>query len=451
MVQDTYKRITFSGSATLGGNNSRVTVADSASMRVAAQAAACFRFKIPQQVPGSYHTLIDKITPGGGWPGFMVLFNAISDRLEVYADGGGVTLTIINLLKYGEIVHLVVNFNNTTGNIEAYYNGVFVGSAAYASLTATAAITRIGIRSDDATGGMRGDMYEAQLYNRYLTEAEIAWNYRHPNNPKRRGCVLNLVQNTIDIPAAGAWKDVSPQTGNNGTITNATTSKYPAIRAGANALFFPTVAASDKVDCGNGASLNPALTGLISGDFWIKTVKGKSGGFVIADKWGANQGWSFIWDVGSKTIYLYSDVGNAILTVPIDDFIDGTWKHVVFTHTAGAATGEIYVNGVNKTNTRTIRALTNSATNLIVANNNASTYASVGGYTAAARIYNRILSAAEVLYNFQHPNNAIKRGRVLDLSPESLYGTRWYDLSGNANHGTITGAIAKNIGLLTGR
>ena len=63
----------------------------------------------------------------------------------------------------------------------------------------------------------------------------------------------------------------------------------------------------------------------------------------------------------------------------------------------------------------------------------------------SARLYNRILTAAEVKYNFAHPNNPKRRGLVLNLSQESLYGTQWQDLSGNANHGTITGAIAKNI------
>jgi len=63
----------------------------------------------------------------------------------------------------------------------------------------------------------------------------------------------------------------------------------------------------------------------------------------------------------------------------------------------------------------------------------------------SARLYNRILTAEEVAYNYRHPNNPKRRGLVLNLSQESLYGTQWQDLSGNANHGTITGAIAKNI------
>jgi hypothetical protein len=233
--------------------------------------------------------------------------------------------------------------------------------------------------------------------------------------------------------------------GNNGTITNATTSTYNRINAGRNALFFPTAAGSDMVDCGNGASLNPALTGLISGEFWIKTAKNynPSGGFHVAGKWAANQGWEFGWLIG-RTFYLYSDVGGAISSVVIPDLTDGTWKHVAFTHTAGAATGEIYVNGVNKTSGRTIRALTNSASNLKVGNHGG-LMAPVGGYIAAARIYNRILTAAEVAYNYTHPNTPIRRGLVLNLSQESLYGTQWVDLSGNANHGTITGAVVKNL------
>ena len=290
-----------------------------------------------------------------------------------------------------------------------------------------------------------GYISDFHIHLRALTESEINYNYLHPNNPSRRDLAVSYTQDSIDQPAAGTWKDRSGNA-RNGTMTACTTSKYPSISAGRNALFFPTAAGSDRVDCGNGASLNPTLTGLISGEFWFKTARNVAGVVVgIADKIGAGNGYQFYYDRGSKTLILISGPGAAIQSVAINDFIDGSWKHVAFTHTGGAATGEIYVNGINKTATRTVRALANSATNLLIGNTNSLVYAPVGGYIPAARLYNSILTAEEVNYNFKHPNNPKRRGLVLNLSQESLYGTRWQDLSGNANHGTITGALPKNI------
>jgi hypothetical protein len=447
----TYKRVQFYGKVADGGNDSRVRVAHHASLNMADALTVIVRVYInpaDNSMQGPDHGIVCKSNGTGPGGGFILAYDgtAVTGFRFVWSMRSGAAWYACSPAAYTALdkgwYHVVTTFDRTLGanNIKLFQNGMQLGQLANNTAMDTNVLDVIIGGITTTAWMMRGYISEVQIYNRALTAAEVNYDYLHPNNPVRRGCVLSLVQDQIDRPAAGTWRDTSPQMGNNGTITNATTSTYNRINAGRNTLFFPTAARSDRIDCGNGASL--ALGTVISLEFWIKTTK-DTAGFMLADKWSANNGYQVMF--GSKTLALYSDTGYSIISAVIPDFTDGTWKHVVLTHTDGAATGEVYVNGVNKTNTRAAFALTNSATNLYIGNNAAFSQSLVGGYIAAARIYNRILTAAEVAYNHEHPNNPIRRGLVLNLSQESLYGTQWVDLSGNANHGTITGAVVKNL------
>jgi hypothetical protein len=74
------------------------------------------------------------------------------------------------------------------------------------------------------------------------------------------------------------------------------------------------------------------------------------------------------------------------------------------------------------------------------------------GPIAEVQIYNRQLSDDEVLYNNSHPNNPKRRGLVLNLTQDSIYGPQWNDLSGNANNGTyVGGAVPVSANRLSGR
>jgi len=59
---------------------------------------------------------------------------------------------------------------------------------------------------------------------------------------------------------------------------------------------------------------------------------------------------------------------------------------------------------------------------------------------ALLRIYNRILSEAEIQHNNQNPMNPVTDGLVLWLNFEEGSGDKVYDRSGSGNHGTIYGA-----------
>jgi len=64
------------------------------------------------------------------------------------------------------------------------------------------------------------------------------------------------------------------------------------------------------------------------------------------------------------------------------------------------------------------------------------------GLISEKLIYNRVLSAGEIRWNYLRPDNPIRDGLILWLSWDSIdpIAGKWSDLSGNGNHGTIYGA-----------
>ena len=68
------------------------------------------------------------------------------------------------------------------------------------------------------------------------------------------------------------------------------------------------------------------------------------------------------------------------------------------------------------------------------------------------QVYNREMTAEEILKNNGYPNNPIRRGLQLNLTQDSIYGPQWNDLSGNANNGTyVGGAVPVSNNRLAGR
>ena len=128
-----------------------------------------------------------------------------------------------------------------------------------------------------------------------------------------------------------------------------------------------------------------------------------------------------------------------------------TWYYLSFTtdYNGTNTTARIYINGV----------LNNSAT-FTGAQSAANEYFGIGdgrgtsswypfnGKVSNVKVYNRTLSAAEVLQNYEaqkskFANTIVQQGLVLNLDAGNPYsyagaGTTWYDVSGNNYNGTLT-------------
>jgi len=109
-----------------------------------------------------------------------------------------------------------------------------------------------------------------------------------------------------------------------------------------------------------------------------------------------------VWDSGSGNVYFYRD-GVLIQTIPNASALIG---------------GALIMSCVNSNNI--LYKMNKCIYNL--------------------NIYNRALSAPEILYNKEHPNNPIRRGLQLGLTQESFAGGVWKDISPNAYDGTPVGS-----------
>ena len=130
---------------------------------------------------------------------------------------------------------------------------------------------------------------------------------------------------------------------------------------------------------------------------------------------------------------------------------DGVWHHIVGVAKASSTTIDMYVDGVLINGIANIPAWAGTATTnaLRLGKNYGSAF--FKGKLANSKIYNKALSAAEVLQNYEaqkskFANTIVQQGLVLNLDAGNPYsyagaGTTMYDVSGNGKIGTLTGGV----------
>ena len=200
------------------------------------------------------------------------------------------------------------------------------------------------------------------------------------------------------------------------------------------------------VDCGGGGTLN------LNAAFTIEVLFKKRTSSVsimeLVGRWVGAQGYIlFIQTGGRVSMYINGVAAYADHIVPVKD----EWVRASFTWIAGGNL-RAYKNGVLADTLAIFAACTDSGNNLLISGTYGS-FPRFDGSIAQVTAYNRVLSVTELAYNYAHPNNPIKLGCVLNLTQESLFGGQWKDLSGSANHGTLSatgvGPIQSN--LIAGR
>ena len=204
------------------------------------------------------------------------------------------------------------------------------------------------------------------------------------------GIVLALdAGNTKSYPGSGTtWTDLSGNN-NTGTLTNGPT--FDSANGGS--IVFD--GSNDEIICTNNASVQITV-GTISA--WINANNGNTSVHGIIAKqsaWGL-----FVW---GNTLRTY-DWGNAAIRDTGITVGNSTWNYVAmsFTETIGTPSNNaiIYLNGTAVLTT-TIKHSNHSETVQVGEANNSQHF---GGKIAQASVYNRVLTAAEVLQNY----NALK-------------------------------------------
>jgi len=202
------------------------------------------------------------------------------------------------------------------------------------------------------------------------------------------------------------------------------------------------------VDCGNGATLQ--LTAAITMEVLVKITSRIPSYCNFIHKWNGVNGYIMSTDALTGQIKIFIYPGGAY-TATSTKLKLNTWHRIGATWSAVDNLIRVYLDGNLIGTSGAITPLTDSGTTFKFTFVNGG-FSFMPGYVAQVNIYNRALSDDEMLYNNSHPNNPKRRGLVLNLTQDSIYGTQWQDLSGNANHGTyLGGAVPVTANILAGR
>ena len=217
------------------------------------------------------------------------------------------------------------------------------------------------------------------------------------------GLVLCLdAANKRSYPGTGTtWTDLSGN-GNNGTLTNG-----PTFNAG-NMGSILYDGADDQIDCGNNSSLNIS-TNLTLG-IWVKFNSLSSDPNLISKQWCSGAQWSYSWAVLSDGRIYYGFDSNGQCSSITGEYTStnivcttGIWYCLNIVHTSTSI--NLYSNGISIPGTLagsygTIYTST-VPVRLGVYRNLSGAFASyLSGNISNVQIYNRALSAAEVLQNY---------------------------------------------------
>ncbi len=303
-----------------------------------------------------------------------------------------------------------VAFSYDGSNLRLYKNGVLVATQANTTDPATPSFNSyIGSMaiSNGSSLTLNGKLDDVRLYNRALSNTEIA--QLAAQGGASVGSSNTVSQTGINSGLVGYWtfdgKNMNWKTGkaldssgnsNDGTLVSLGTTSSPAIGKIGQALKFSGIG---YIDAGTLSSLNGATAFTLA--VWVKPrslpFSGHQGIFGRGDSTGSNRT-PWLWgSSGASSLcmqFLTTLGGAADGNLCTSNLTAGTWTHVIYTW--DGSTVRNYVNGIQygfDTTTGHILSDTDATTYLGYIYG----YAKWDGLLDDLRVYNRALSAAEVL------------------------------------------------------
>ena len=193
---------------------------------------------------------------------------------------------------------------------------------------------------------------------------------------------------------------------------------------------------SSLVDLGKPAAMQALADQTFSA--WVKTYGGKSAiysngyssstqgqGLILGSSVTPGLNGRLAWFQGSSVV---------LSTSPVNALELGRWVHITVTQAGNTA--NIYVNGVLNRTASLAQTVPDAAKNSYLGCESSGPISSLKGCISTARIWNRALTADEVLANMQ--DQPPRDGLIGEWLLNEGAGTTALDTSGNGNHGTIT-------------
>jgi hypothetical protein len=213
------------------------------------------------------------------------------------------------------------------------------------------------------------------------------------------GLIFNVdASETASYPGSGSIVYDTAGT-NNGTLTNG------ASWSTSGGRHFEFDGLDDYIELGSITAANPIslagsnshtievwFRGDASGDLYQRIIDKSSGG-------NAANGWCIIANdsPASKTTWSYAINGTAAFSSP-NIWSAGTWYQMILTHSGTSV--KVYRNTTNVSNYSISKTPPSVTTNMRIATWNHSTGREYNGQIGAIRIYNRVLTTAEISQNF---------------------------------------------------
>lgn len=355
-------------------------------------------------------------------------------------NGASTKTSASNVVSNGKWQHLVVTYDGS--NVNYYVNAVAISPVAQTvNPTVNSADLFVGNKASLANV-FDGLMDDLRIYkDRVLTPTEIT-NLFYGQEPSPTGLSLQYKFNE----GSGTSATDSSGNANTGVITGAIYATNPPLGiatrtvagnrveavANTNSLSFLGGAVSDVVTFADSPSL--ALTNAITMSCWVDlTSAGPSGFGRFIEK---NNCYAMI--TQSNTVFATVLAGNTFMvTVPS---MLGSWKYMTVTYdrTLGSNQINFYINAVN-VGSATFTTALNVNSNSLLIGNNVTLIRKLDGLLDEVKIYNRALSASEVLDLYR--GAIVGNGLVLHTRFNEGSGTVAIDSSGNQADGVITGAV----------
>jgi len=343
--------------------------------------------------------------------------------------------------------------------ITLYVNGAVVATS---TQTVTPATTinplRLGENAAGSSRGFAGILDEVRIYNRALGATEVAALY----NTNSRQTILSGSQNLRGPQngLVGLWSFDGKDVYNTTAYDRSGQSNTATLQGGVTkvngklgqALQFD--GADDWVNAGSASAID-----LVTGDYtltaWVKPNVLTGNQAIIAKSASSNdKAYSLM--LGGSEVYVDGENGgnDAYVTTTGAGLVVGNWYHLAATMTSSTLGVKIYVNGVEQATTGSIpvRPIETNADLVFGSVQYAGTY--YNGFIDEVRIYNRVLSTAEIsqLYNLgqatvNKSRTSISDGLVLwhTFDGTKLNTTTSTDSINTAYNGTLTGANGKPI------
>ena len=316
---------------------------------------------------------------------FHCYWHDVADRVVVYSDGSSASFSVTDSVLINTWYHVLVTRDTTGANTNFYINGVLSGAANQDSGTPAAGTGNdvIGNRAGNDRS-IDGYLSDIRIYNRILTSAEISLLYAmdRPKTPSTanldKGLIGHWPLTTEYSDATYDSKDSTPYA-NHGTGSNLTV----------GATYTEFDGADSKIDTGT----NVVDDGDITFSAWIYT---QGSGESTSEIFYSNGQVSILFDDGSGDDHI-TVKSDSLTPADSDPFsiLKNTWFHVLVTRDTTGASTVIYLNGVASGGTQDSGTPAVGDNNDIIGATNAGA-ATFDGYLSDIRIYNRILTSAEI-------------------------------------------------------